>query len=125
MNDWLRVIGCALISALLGVLLKELGFAGSRMILLLGTVGAIGFAAVCVGEVMEGIVGLSPENAEYVRVILKMVGISYVAGVCSDICTDLGQTSLSGAISSVGRVEIMILSLPYVKRIIEEGVKLL
>lgn len=125
MNDWLRVIGCALISALLGVLLKELGFAGSRMILLLGTVGAIGFAAVCVGEVMEGIVGLSSENAEYVGVILKMVGISYVAGVCSDICTDLGQTSLSGAISSVGRVEIMILSLPYVKRIIEEGVKLL
>lgn len=125
MNDWLRVIGCALISALLGVLLKELGFAGSRMILLLGTVGAIGFAAVCVGEVMEGIVGLSSENAEYVRVILKMVGISYVAGVCSDICTDLGQTSLAGAISSVGRVEIMILSLPYVKRIIEEGVKLL
>lgn len=125
MNDWLRVIGCALISALLGVLLKELGFAGSRMILLLGTVGAIGFVAVCVGEVMEGIVGLSSENAEYVRVILKMVGISYVAGVCSDICTDLGQTSLAGAISSVGRVEIMILSLPYVKRIIEEGVKLL
>ena len=125
MNDWLRVIGCALISALLGVLLKELGFAGSRMILLLGTVGAIGFAAVCVGEVMEGIIGLSSENAEYVRVILKMVGISYVAGVCSDICTDLGQTSLAGAISSVGRVEIMILSLPYVKRIIEEGVKLL
>ena len=125
MNDWLRVIGCALISALLGVLLKELGFAGSRMILLLGTVGAIGFAAVCVGEVMEGIIGLSAENAEYVSVILKMVGISYVAGVCSDICTDLGQTSLSGAISSVGRVEIMILSLPYVKRIIEEGVKLL
>lgn len=125
MNDWLRVIGCALISALLGVLLKELGFAGSRMILLLGTVGAIGFAAVCVGEVMEGIVGLSSENAEYVSVILKMVGISYVAGVCSDICTDLGQTSLSDAISTVGRVEIMILSMPYVKRIIEEGVKLL
>lgn len=125
MNDWLRVVGCVLICALLGVLLKELGFAGSRLILLLGTVGAVGFAAICVGRMIEEIPGLSEGNREYTEAILKMVGIGYVAGVCSDICTDLGQTSLAGAISSVGKVEIMLLSMPYVRRIIEEGIKLL
>ena len=57
--------------------------------------------------------------------MLKMVGVGYAFGVCSDVCRELGETSLSGVVALLGRVEILVLSVPFVKRIIECSVELI
>ena len=41
MTEWWRIIGYALVTLFLGVVLKELGFKGTRLVVLLGTVSLL------------------------------------------------------------------------------------
>ena len=125
MSGWMQVAAYALITVFLGVLLKELGFRGSRLVLLLGTVSVIGAAALSAGSLFSMLGGVGTDNSEYAVAMLKIIGVGYVCGVCSDICTELGEVSLSNAVCLLGRVEIVTLSLPFIKRIVEKGVELL
>lgn len=125
MSGWLRIVGYALITVFLGVLLKELGFKGSKLVLLIGTVSVIGAAALSVGSLFSVLPGLDGNNGEYAVAMLKIIGVGYVCGVCADICTEFGEGGLSGAVCLFGRVEIVTLSLPFIKRIIEKGLEIL
>ena len=125
MSGWMQVAAYALITVFLGVLLKELGFRGSRLVLLLGTVSVIGAVALSAGSLFSMLGDVGEQNGEYAVAIMKIVGVSYVCGVCADICSELGEVSLSNAVSLLGRVEIVALSLPFVKRIVEKGMELL
>ena len=125
MSGWMQVAAYALITVFLGVLLRELGFRGSRLILLLGTVSVIGAAALSAGSLFSMLGGVGENNGEYAVAIMKIIGVSYVCGVCADICSELGEASLSGAVCLLGRVEIVALSLPFIKRILEKGAELL
>ena len=46
MSDWVKVIAYVLITLFLGALLKELGFKGSKLVLLLGVVSVLGAAVI-------------------------------------------------------------------------------
>ncbi len=125
MNAWMRVVAYAFITLFLGVLLKEFGFKSSKLVLLLGTVAVIGAATLSVGSLFSMLPGISGDNKEYAVAMLKIMGVGYICGICSDICTELGEAGLSGAVCLFGRVEIVTLSLPFIKRIIEKGAELL
>jgi hypothetical protein len=56
---------------------------------------------------------------------VRAVGLGYVFGFTSDICTSLGETTLGSLVTAVGRVEIFLLALPYFIKTIELGVELL
>ena len=121
----MRAIACALITLFLGILLRELGFKGNKLVLLLGTVSLIGYAVIGLGDMIATLPGVLGENEVYAVAMLKIVGVGYAFGVCSDICTELGESGLSGAVTLFGKVEIMILSLPFVKNILEKSLELL
>ena len=125
MSEWLRVVCFTVIAIILGILLRELGFKGARLVSLLATVGVVGAAALCVKEIFDALPSVSADNSEYARAILKMVGAGYVFGMCSDICSEVGESGLSGAVCLFGRVEIIALSLPFIKRIVEKGIELI
>lgn len=125
MSTWAKVISYALITLFLGVVLKELGFKGSRLVVLLGTVSLIGLGVIYVGEVVSLFPMLDVDGERYAAAMLKMVGVGYAFGICSDVCRELGETSLASVVSLIGRIEILMLSMPFVKTILEEGVTLI
>ena len=125
MSSWMKVAAYALITLFLGVLLKEFGFKGSKLVLILGTVAVIGAATLSLGSLFSMLPSISTDNKEYAAAMLKIIGVGYVFGICADICTELGEVGLSGAVCLFGRVEIITLSLPFIKRIVEKGVELL
>ena len=125
MNDWVKVVAYAIITLFLGVLLKELGFKGARLVLLLGTVVVIGAAVIYAGSVFAMLPGLEGKNKEYAVAMLKIVGVGYAFGICADICAELGEVGLAGAVNLFGRVEIVMLSVPFVKMIVEKGIELI
>lgn len=125
MNEWMRIAAYVLITLFLGILLKELGFHGSSLVMLLGTVCLVGISVVSLGEVLSLLPDVGSDGRVYAETMLKIVGAGYVFGICSDVCSQLGQASLSNAVILCGRVEIVALSAPFIKRIIEEGTKLL
>ena len=125
MSGLWRVLAYAMITLFLGVVLKELGFKGTRLVILLGTVSLLGAFVLYIGELFDILPSLDDDGREYAVAMLKMVGVGYAFGICSDVCRELGETSRGNVVCLVGRVEILVISMPFIKRIIEKSVELL
>lgn len=61
----------------------------------------------------------------YISIILKIIGISYISEFCSQICIDAGQSSIASKIEICGKVFIMLISIPIVMELIELVTKLM
>lgn len=125
MSYAVKIVAYVLITLFLGVILRELGFKGSRLVLLIGTVSLLGATAVYIGDLLGMLGEIGEVGEEYTVAILKIVGVGYIFGVCSDICTELGEGVLGNTVCMFGRVEIMILSTPFLKTILEKGIELI
>ncbi len=64
-------------------------------------------------------------KSEYFFAVLKAVGICYITRFCADLCRDFGQTSLADKAELAGRTALIVLSLPFLKSIIELSVSLI
>jgi stage III sporulation protein AD len=51
-------------------------------------------------------------NGEYVSVIVKIIGISYIAEFASQICADSGENAIASKIEAAGKVFILIIAAP-------------
>ena len=125
MSYAVKIVAYVLITLFLGVILRELGFKGSRLVLLIGTVSLLGATAVYIGDLIGMLGEIGEVGEENTVAILKIVGVGYIFGVCSDICTELGEGVLGNTVCMFGRVEIMILSTPFLKTILEKGIELI
>lgn len=125
MSYAVKLIAYVLITLFLGVILRELGFKGSRLVLLLGMISVIGASVTYVGKLIElyGMLGMGSD--EYAVAMIKIVGIGYVFGICADICSELGEVGLANAVCLFGRIEAVTLSAPFVKMIVEKGIELI
>ena len=121
----MKIVAYVFITLFLGVVLKELGFKGARLLTLLAVVSVLGGVAVYVGDLVGMLGDFGEVGEEYTLAILKIVGVGYVFGICSDICTELGEGVLGNAVCMFGRVEIMIISVPFLKTILEKGIELI
>lgn len=65
--------------------------------------------------VIEAVKRLSAEigiSGEYVGIMLKMLGITYVAECAGGICKDAGYQAVAGQIEIFAKLSLMVLSLP-------------
>ena len=124
MSEWGRVIAYALITAVLGVVLRELGFRGTRLVMLIGTVSLIGASVTYIGDALSLLPSVQ-DGGEYAVAMLKIVGVGYAFGICSDVCRELGESGVANAVGLVGRVETFLAVLPYFEKMIELGAELL
>ena len=67
-------------------------------------------------DVIRQYIGL---HNEYVLIILKIVGISYVAEFASDVCKDCGYGAMSNQIQTVGKLTVLCISMPIVLALLE------
>ena len=122
----LQVVGYTFITLFLVVILREVGFRGAR---LLSLVGVVGLLSACVlgieslGAVFDKIGQGVPD--EYAITVMKIIGVGYASGICSDVCLELGEAGLSGAVSLFGRIEMLALSAPMALSVFERGIELM
>ena len=126
MNLWMMAVAYAMITLFLGFILKEMGFHGSRLVVILGTVAAVGIGVSVISEIMKSfsVFGQDIENSQ-LKLMLKILGVGYVSGICSDICIDLGEGGLAGTILQIGRLEMLLVCTPTIISIIEKGAELI
>ena len=67
-------------------------------------------------EIIRQYIGL---DNEYITIILKIIGISYVAEFTSDVCKDCGYGAMSGQIQMVGKLTIFGISIPIIMTLLE------
>lgn len=80
--------------------------------------------------VVSPVIELAKSSAEtsglssYLTLLMKALGIALTTELCADICRDCGESALGSGIEFAGKAEILLLSLPLMKQIMEtaEGV---
>ena len=63
--------------------------------------------------------------SEYVKICLKILGISLATQTVSDICKDCGENALSTLTETVGRIAVIILVFPIAEKLLELSVGML
>ena len=78
----------------------------------------LSFVFPAVEEIQNILSGVNVNN-EHFTLVLKSVGICYVAQFAADICRDFGQTSVASKIELAGKIAVVTLSLPLIKEIMQ------
>ena len=60
------------------------------------------------------------EAEEYLTILLRVVGITYICEFSSDICRDAGYQSVAGQIEILGKLTVMFAGLPVLFAVIEQ-----
>lgn len=67
-------------------------------------------------EKIEGYISISPA---YIAILLKMIGITYIAEFATSLCKDAGHDALSNQISIVGKLTILSMSMPIIVSLLD------
>ncbi len=126
MSPWMKAVAYAMIALFLGFILREMGFHGSRLVVIIGVVATIGVGVLIASEIIDKLLVLGGDlSSSGVKLMLKILGVGYVSGVCSDVCLDLGENGLAGAILHIGKIEMLLICVPSVISVVEKGVELI
>ena len=120
MSGFLKTCGAALLAVCAGLVLKDrhrdlsaVVSVCAGVVLISGAVGCAEQITVFIREVTSG-----SSTSGYVPVLLKAVGFSILTEISVGICSAAGEEGLSRAVGIVGRCEIVLLSLPYVRELV-------
>jgi stage III sporulation protein AD len=122
----IQIVGIALIATVLTLIIKEqkpifafllTAFTGIVLFLLL--IGKIS----AVIHTLEQLAVKSDINMIFLKTILKIIGIAYIAEFGAQIVRDAGQEAIAAKIELSGKILIMVMAIPIVSVIIETVVK--
>ena len=52
---------------------------------------------------------------EYITPVLKIIGVSYLAQMASDICRDTGETALAHHVENLGKIAVVFITMPIIE----------
>ena len=58
-------------------------------------------------------------NSQYIKILLKIVGISYITQFSSDICRECGYVAVANQVQVFGKIAAMAISMPIVLALID------
>ena len=70
-------------------------------------------------SVMEQIQTYFPVNEIYVRTLLEIVGVSYIAEFASHVCRDAGYGAVGSQIEIFGKLTVLAVSMPILTALLE------
>lgn len=64
-------------------------------------------------------------DSTYITLLLKIVGIAYIAEFGAEVCKDAGESSIASKIELAGKVTIVILAVPIITSLLDLVIKLM
>ena len=117
------VIICVVVASILKRLCPEfLPYIRIGMTVVVG-VSAISVTAPVVTYIKSLFSGVVLE--EWGGSVLKALGVAILVQIASDICRDCGENSAAMGVEMIGKLEILILCLPMIKKIISTALEVL
>jgi stage III sporulation protein AD len=124
----IQIVGLGLIATILSLLVKEqkplfafLLAAFTGVLIFLFLIGKIS----AVIRMIENLAIQSNIDMIFLKTILKIIGIAYIAEFGAQIVRDAGQESIASKIELAGKILIMTMAIPIITVIIETVIKLL
>ncbi|GIP58070.1 stage III sporulation protein AD [Paenibacillus woosongensis] len=124
----IQIVGLGLIATILILTIKEqkpmfafLITVATGIMIFMYLAGKIGGII----EVLEQLAESSGVQMIYLKTILKIIGIAYIAEFGAQIVRDAGQESIASKIELAGKILIMVLAIPIISIIIETVMRML
>jgi stage III sporulation protein AD len=124
----IQIVGLGLIAAVLSLIVKEqkplfsfLLALFTGIVIFLFLIGKIS----SIIQVLSDLAVKSSVNMVFLRTILKIIGVAYIAEFGAQIIRDAGQEAVASKIELAGKVLIMVMAIPVITVIIETVMKLL
>ncbi len=57
-------------------------------------------------------------NDEYIKIIIKIIGVSYLVRFAADICNDSGETAMANKVELLGKLMVTVLYIPVIGEIL-------
>jgi len=70
-------------------------------------------------ELVDTLGGYASVQSEYFRILLKIIGITYVADFSANICRDAGYGAIAGQIEVFGKISVLAVSTPIIMALLE------
>ncbi len=127
MSDSFKICAIGIVFAIICVLIKN--YRGEFLIpvRLAAIVLIFGVVIVLISPVVKFLNSVMGQTLplEYIEIILKTLAIAYITQISSEMCRESGESSIAFAIETVGKIEIVVLSLPLINNIISMSRELL
>jgi stage III sporulation protein AD len=124
----IQIVGLGIIAAILSLIVKEqkplfsfLLALFTGLVIFLFLIGKIQ----SIIQVLSDLAVKSSVNMVFLRTILKIIGVAYIAEFGAQIIRDAGQEAVASKIELAGKVLIMVMAIPVITVIIETVMKLL
>lgn len=127
MEIW-QIVGLALVVTVVGVVLRQirpeisiqLTILAALMIFLL----ILGKVKVII-ELLQNLADQANISSYYLLIVLKIVGIAYLAEFGAQICRDAGEGALATKVEMAAKVSVLVLAIPIIAAILESLVRLM
>ena len=119
--DIVKILGIALVTTLLSVVLKK--YRPEFSVGIVVTFGSIFLLYICKSAeiVFEGIRSICNNvgvKVIYIEIMFKVIGVSYMCEFISAVCKDAGESSVAVKVDIAGKLIILSASLPVFKELI-------
>ena len=123
----IKWLGMGVLLAFSSFILSEAGFKGKRVFVSFGAAVLFSVMASELGKITSSVLGFADGAgiADAAKCALKIVGAGYLFGIGADIVSELSEPGLSRALVCAGKIEIILIVLPYFTDILELGLSLL
>ena len=117
-----QILAIAIIGTLLAIVVKSENNT-IRLMVALAT-GLLIFSSIC--PPLQALIGILEDTATkagvgegYFTVVLKVIGIAYLAQFGTQVCIDAGESAIAGKVELAGKVLIMATSAPVLTGLLE------
>ena len=120
--NMIKIACLGMSGVLLGLFLKQLRSPFAELISLATCLLIIFFSLSrlsAVFELLNTIGGYFSEQKDYFKILLKIIGITYIADFSSNICKDAGYGAIAGQIEVFGKISILAISSPIILALLE------
>lgn len=110
-----KVIGISVITLLCVILLRDKNKVFAIIVSVSGVCIIFGIIALQLSDVINGIIDLSQEfnsSIPYIKIMLKVLGITLSAQIVSNICSDNGENALASVTELTAKILIIVLLFP-------------
>ena len=117
-----KIIGIALVSVIMAVLLK--GYRPEISLAVSLTAMAVMFLIISpyLKTALNSFINLSEQiglNMKYMAIIIKVIGIAYITQIAVEICRDAGENALGTKVEICGKIVIIVMSMPVIYELFE------
>lgn len=117
----MRIVGIGLIGAILSILLRNSKPEFSMLIPVVVSFTVLACAMPCLIRITEELSRMASSagiNSSYMRIVIKVIGISYLVCITAELCKDAGENAIAAKIELGGKLIILAMAIPIINSLL-------